>query len=44
MDTCEGMYSAPLAREAMRGVSGHPHGQMFYLPRGALDPHKELQR
>jgi hypothetical protein len=44
-DTCEGTYSAPLAREAMRGLSGHPPKQrLYYIPRSHLVPPLSLQK
>lgn len=37
--TCEGVYSAPLAREAMRGRSSHPpKSRLFHLSRACVDP------
>ncbi|KUF78719.1 Acyl-CoA synthetase family member 2 [Phytophthora nicotianae] len=45
MDTCEAIYAAPLAREAMRALSGHPPKSRFYfLERASVDPPLELQR
>ena len=45
LDSCEGVYSAPLAREAMRGLSGFPHRErLYYLPRSILIPPIELQK
>lgn len=45
VDTCEGVYSAPLAREAMRGLSGHPPKfKLFHLSHACADPSESLQR
>lgn len=45
MDTCEGVYSAPLAREAMRALSGHPpRSRLYYLKRAVVEPSESLQR
>lgn len=44
VDSCEGIYSAPLAREAMRGLSGHPPKErLYYIPRSNLAPPSSLQ-
>jgi hypothetical protein len=45
MDSCEAVYAAPLAREAMRALSGHPPKQrLFYLSRALIDPPQNLQQ
>jgi len=45
VDSCEGIYSAPLAREAMRGLSGHPAKErLYYIPRSIETPPIELQK
>ncbi|POM81218.1 Hypothetical protein PHPALM_844 [Phytophthora palmivora] len=44
MDTVEAVYSAPLAREAMRALSGHPaHSRLYYLERAIVEPPTDLQ-
>lgn len=43
LDVCEAVYSAPLAREAMRTFSGHPpKARMYYLQRAELEPPPSL--
>jgi hypothetical protein len=44
-DSCEGIYSAPLAREAMRALSGHPPKQrLYYLARSIEVPPEGLEK
>lgn len=44
MDTVEAVYSAPLAREAIRALSGHPpRSRLYYLERAVIDPPAELK-
>jgi len=43
MDTVEAGYSAPLAREAIRALSGHPpKSRLYFLERATLAPPAEL--
>lgn len=43
LDTVEAVYSAPLAREAIRALSGHPpKSRLYYLDRATLEPPEEL--
>ncbi|ETO63775.1 hypothetical protein F444_18590 [Phytophthora nicotianae P1976] len=44
MDTVESVYSALLAREATRAMSGHPpRSRKYYLERAILDPQDCMQ-
>lgn len=44
-DSCEGIYAAPLAREAMRAFSGHPAKQrLYYIPRSIENPPVFLEK
>ncbi|OWZ07485.1 Short-chain dehydrogenase [Phytophthora megakarya] len=43
MDTCNAVYAAPIAREAMRAMSRHlPRSRLYYLERASVDPTLEL--